>query len=131
MEQMKHILKEPTISLMSRYDRCSNTKIKEDNQDCFVADDKIDDFINEPYVIDSYVYLICKHYKNSIENRLERPECVVTISKQMSGFNECNEIISRKIMYLHLTKLFNVGLLKVKMIKGFVEWIGSWLNIIL
>jgi hypothetical protein len=73
------------------YDRCSNTKIKEDNQDYFVADDKIDDFINEPYIIDSYVYLICKHYKNSVENRLERPECVVTVSKQMSGFNESND----------------------------------------
>jgi hypothetical protein len=72
------------------YDRSSLTTI-DDNENYFVADNTIDDFIDDPYIIDSYVYLICRKYANSCINRLPRPESVISISKQMSGYNDSNE----------------------------------------
>jgi hypothetical protein len=65
--------------------------LSEDNDSYFVADDDIDDFIKDSYIIDSYVYLICNHYKNSVNRRLERPESVIKISKEMSGFSSNND----------------------------------------
>ena len=40
------------------YDRSSLTNITSDNDNYFVADNTIDDFINDMYIINSYVYLI-------------------------------------------------------------------------
>ena len=73
------------------YDRSSMKNLSEDNDSYFVADDDIDDFIKDSYIIDSYVYLICNHYKNSVNRRLERPESVIKISKEMSGFSSNND----------------------------------------
>lgn len=73
------------------YDRSSSTIITNDNDTFFVADDTIDDFINEPYIIDSYVSLMCRKYAKSCSFKLERPKCVASISKQMSGYNDSND----------------------------------------
>ena len=73
------------------YDRSSLTTITDDNENYFVADNTIDDFINDEYIINSYVYLICCKYSNSCIKRLPRPENVISISKQMSGYNDSNE----------------------------------------
>lgn len=106
------------------YDRCSSTLINDDNDTHFVADDKIDDFINEPYIIDSYVYLICIHYKNSIENRLIRPECVITISKQMSGYNDNNEEYFRNNYKITDAKTIESWIIEEKNNKG--VWRVDW-----
>ncbi len=47
------------------YDRSSSTTITSDNENLFVSDDKIDDLINDEYIIDIYVYFICLHYAES------------------------------------------------------------------
>jgi len=70
------------------YDRSSSTLLTEDNDIFFVADNTIDDFINTPYIYDSYVYLICKHYKKSCNDKIVRPECVVSTSKIMRLFKK-------------------------------------------
>ena len=73
------------------YDRSSLTTISNDNENYFVADNTIDDFINDSYIINSYVYLICRKYSKSCINKLSRPDTVISISKQMSGYNDSNE----------------------------------------
>ena len=73
------------------YDRSSSNTITTDNDTFFVADNTIDDFINDPYIIDSYVSLMCRKYAKSCRSKLERPKCVVSISKQMSGYNDSND----------------------------------------
>ena len=40
------------------YDRSSKVDILEDNELYFKADDSIKDFIRDPYIIDSFVYLL-------------------------------------------------------------------------
>ena len=106
------------------YDRCSSTSINEDNDMYFKANDNIDDFINDNYIIDSYVFLICKHYKNSIINRLDRPDCVKTISKEMSGFNDCNDDYFKSNYKITDTAIINSWIIEEKNTKGIcrVNW---------
>jgi len=70
------------------YDRSSNTNLETDNDLYFKADDTIDEFIKNENIINSYVYLICEYYKKSCIKKTVRPDCVIHVSKEMSGYNE-------------------------------------------
>ena len=70
------------------YDRSSKVDILDDNELYFKADDSIKDFIRDPYIIDSFIYLLCSQYSKSCISKLSRPESVEYITKEMSGFND-------------------------------------------
>lgn len=70
------------------YDRSSSTEIETDNELFFKADNTINDFINDPYIINSYIYIICNAYAKSCINKMPRPESVIHTSKEFSGFND-------------------------------------------
>ena len=106
------------------YDRSSLTTITDDNENYFVADNTIDDFINDSYIIDSYVYLMCRKYAKSCVNRLSRPENVVSVSKQMSGYNDSNDEYFRNNYKITDADIIQDWILEDKNEKG--VWLLKW-----
>ena len=70
------------------YDRSSKIDIDEDNEIYFKADETIKDFIRDYYIVDSFIYLLCTKYSNSCNEKMKRPASVISITKEMSGYNE-------------------------------------------
>lgn len=72
------------------YDRSSKEGIESDDDIFFKQDDSIDDFVQDEYIVDSYIYLICKHYEQSCTNILPKPACVIATTNERTGFNDAN-----------------------------------------
>ena len=69
------------------YDRSSKEGITSDNDVFFQRDDTIKDFVKDAYIVDSFIYLICKHYAHSCTNMIPKPDCVITTTNEATGFN--------------------------------------------
>jgi hypothetical protein len=69
------------------YDRSSKAGIEADNDTYFQQDRSIDDFVSNAFIVDSFIYLICKHYADSCINMLPKPDSVIATTNEATGFN--------------------------------------------
>jgi hypothetical protein len=68
------------------YDRSSSDSIIESNDEFFLKDTTIDDYVKRIDVADAFIAICCEYYKNSLINgRKEVPESVKVAVKEMSG----------------------------------------------
>jgi phage/plasmid-associated DNA primase len=72
------------------YDRSSKPNLTCDDDMFFQQDDSIDDFVNDIFTIDSFIYLICKYYAESCSNMIPKPDCVIATTNERTGYNNAN-----------------------------------------
>eukprot|EP00732_Lithocolla_globosa_P002051 Lithocolla_globosa_v1_NODE_1215_length_2774_cov_14.644722.p1 type:complete len:158 gc:universal NODE_1215_length_2774_cov_14.644722:2247-1774(-) len=66
-------------------DRCSSTEVLQDNDEEFVADPEIHEYIRRVDVCDAVVGLLIKYYQKCMDKKPAKPDCVVQQVQERTG----------------------------------------------